>query len=127
MNSIDPNVIIICITAVAIVGIVSTSLLCALLLIFTFGPAEPVRTVPPAPVIRERPRLQDPAEPTDEFDKSGTGIDYTDLSTTSLDDLLAEFNTIEDRGKTPHSVSLVERKQRLAYELHKRKPKETSK
>lgn len=121
MNNIDPNVIIICVTALlAVAGIVAA--VCGIALVSVWYLSKHKATGNTTESYNSG--ISGISGPNNQNSTNGDckrpKVDYEDLSNLTDDELLNEFNNFETRGKLPHSMGLVERKQALALEMHTR-------
>lgn len=110
--SIDLNIVIICVTVLLAVRMVMSGRPVA-------DSGEPERE-PPAEAGGGAAEASDPLtlgvlEPDDPLVKVNG-----DLSLLTDDELAIEWTKIENRAKVPHSESPIERKQKLALEIHNR-------
>lgn len=119
-TSIDPNIVIICVTALLIaagtVGSFCTTILAGIWLYQVTVKHKTLEnnTNNKKSTISTIPEFEAP-----ENVKMPKNVDYEDLSSLSTDELIKEFNKVE-KGDRPRPLGIVERKQKLSLELHRR-------
>lgn len=111
---IDINVVIICLTALIAVEMITRRLPDR-----SDKPARWLGRVKKAVHLTAVDEKADDPEP-DEIPSKKSVLDFTNLDKASEDDLIKEYSSIESRGKTPHSMGIVEKKQKLTEELYRR-------
>lgn len=119
MQEIDPNVVIVCVTllllAAGVVCAVCGTVLVSVWYLCNTRPEGAKNTT-------ESGNTSSPGISGSEANVDGkkhVNVDFEDLSTLTDDQLLNEFNKFESKA-APRSTGIVQRKQRLSEEIHKR-------
>jgi hypothetical protein len=110
--NLDLNIVVICVTVLIAVRMLTARPTASLSV-----PSEPDGEQP-----KPEPAGPTPAEESESEEAAERSRDTAteDLTQLTDDQLAEEWVKFENRAKLPHSESPIERKQKLAYELHRR-------